>query len=440
MPAYTDYWSQKFRYNDIAEIMSLKRYQQIRRHIHFVNNANQNDDPYFKIRPALEIVRRNCMSVEEEKKQSIDEMMVPYKGKKAGSKRQYIKSKPKKWGFKIFVGAGVSGLVYDFLIYGGEKTFREYHQFTSEENTLGLGAKVILSLCKSMKAPICSAVYFDNFFTSLELVHILKQNYGILSLGTIRSNRLGICSLENDKALAKRGRGSFCFKNDNVNKISCVKWFDNKAVILVSSYVSVEPVATATRYTKHKKDKTDIPCPSIVKQYNRHIGGVDLMDMLVSLYRTRRWYLSIFAQMIDLCMNNAWLLYRRETKLTCAESGGNVENISLKEFRYYVSKSLRMKGRSTDSRVNENVDIKQRIKQAVVVRPPIDVRHDRVDHFSQYISKGRCRLCKKGETHWACTKCGTRLCLVKDRNCFYTFHQSSRQVPVNVNFGFFVQL
>ncbi|CAH2003038.1 unnamed protein product [Acanthoscelides obtectus] len=129
--------------------------------------------------------------------------------------------------------------------------------------------------------------------------------------------------------------------------------------------------------------------------------------------------------MIDLCMNNAWLLYRRETKLTCAESGGNVENISLKEFRYYVSKSLRMKGRSTDSRVNENVDIKQRIKQAVVVRPPIDVRHDRVDHFPQYISKGRCRLCKKGETHWAYTKCGTRLCLVKDRNCYYTFHQSS---------------
>nr|CAH7715222.1 unnamed protein product [Callosobruchus chinensis] len=49
MPAYTDYWSQKFRYNDIAEVMPLKRYQQIRRYIHFVNNANQNDDPYFKI-------------------------------------------------------------------------------------------------------------------------------------------------------------------------------------------------------------------------------------------------------------------------------------------------------------------------------------------------------------------------------------------------------
>nr|CAH7751324.1 unnamed protein product [Callosobruchus chinensis] len=142
IPAYTDYWSQKFGYNDIAEVMPLKRYQQIRRYIHFVNNANQNDDPYLKIRPALEIVRRNCIAVEEEKKQSIDEMMIPYKGKKVGSKRQYIKSKPNRWGFKIFVRAGVSGIVYDFVVYGGEKTLKEYHQFTSEEDSLGLGAKI----------------------------------------------------------------------------------------------------------------------------------------------------------------------------------------------------------------------------------------------------------------------------------------------------------
>nr|CAH7712836.1 unnamed protein product [Callosobruchus chinensis] len=134
-----------------TEVMPLKRYQQIRRYIHFVNNANQNDDPYFKIRPALEIVRRNCIAVEEEKKQSIDEMMIPYKGKKVGSKRQYIKSKPNRWGFKIFMRAGVSGIVYDFVVYGGEKTLKEYHQFTSEEDSLGLGAKVILSLCKSNK-------------------------------------------------------------------------------------------------------------------------------------------------------------------------------------------------------------------------------------------------------------------------------------------------
>nr|CAI5817628.1 unnamed protein product [Callosobruchus analis] len=157
--------------------------------------------------------------------------------------------------------------------------------------------------------------------------------------------------------------------------------------------------------------------------------GVDLIDVLVSLYRTRmksrRWYLSIFAQMVDLCMNNAWLLYRRGRKLISSEKGDSMDELTLNDFRYYVSKSLSMKGRSKDSRVRGNIDERQIIRQTVVVRKAAEIRHDRVDHFSTYISKDRCRLCKKGETHWACTKCGTRLCLVKDRNRFYAFHQTN---------------
>lgn len=51
---------------------------------------------------------------------SVDEMMVPCKGKKAGSLRQYLPSRPNKWEFKIFVRAGVSGFVYDFMVYTGK--------------------------------------------------------------------------------------------------------------------------------------------------------------------------------------------------------------------------------------------------------------------------------------------------------------------------------
>lgn len=62
-------------------------------------------------------------------------MMVPYKGTRAGSRRQYLPKKPKKWGFKIFVRAGVSGLIYDFIPYAGEDTFRG-RCFTDYENSL----------------------------------------------------------------------------------------------------------------------------------------------------------------------------------------------------------------------------------------------------------------------------------------------------------------
>lgn len=38
LPAYTDYWSQGLRYEKFANIMPLKRLQQVRRYLHFSDN------------------------------------------------------------------------------------------------------------------------------------------------------------------------------------------------------------------------------------------------------------------------------------------------------------------------------------------------------------------------------------------------------------------
>lgn len=127
LPAYIDYWNQKTRVASIADIMSLKRYQKIRRYLHFNDNNFDDGDRYYKIRPILDrvLVRSHCLQQEEEHKYSVDEMMIPYKRKKAGNRRQYMQNKPTKWGFKMFVRAGVSGFVYDFLMYGGNDIFKD---------------------------------------------------------------------------------------------------------------------------------------------------------------------------------------------------------------------------------------------------------------------------------------------------------------------------
>lgn len=195
---------------------------------------------------------------------------------------------------------------------------------------------------------------------------------------------------------------------------------------LVSTYVSDKPLTSIKRYDKNSKAKVDIPCPNIVRQYNTHMGGVDLMDMLISLYRiplkTRRWYLSIFAQMLDLCLNNAWLLYRRDHDLLSEVEGE--KQLALKEFRYYIAKSLKMKERLQRKRPFIDIKATKKIKSPVVLRPPTDVSTDKIDHFPIYTTKGRCRICTTGKTNWQCSKCNMRLCLVKNRNCFYIFHNN----------------
>lgn len=426
MPSYRDYWKKDLRYNLIADVMSLKRYEQIRQFLHFVDNSQQNGDRYFKVRPILEAVRRNCLKIEEEHRYSIDEMMVPYKGTRAGNRRQYLAKKPKKWGFKMFVRAGVSGCVYDFVPYAGEDTFR-YHSFTEYENSLGVGAKVVIALCQSIKHKP-AIVYFDNYFSSLELIHLLRSEHGIFSLGTIRANRLRGCQekLPSDKDLLKKGRGSSKQVVCNKNKLSVVKWHDNKSVILASSYVDSFPMEIIRRFSKETKSKIDIPCPQIVKHYNSHMGGVDLCDMLISLYRTnyktKRWYMALFSQVLDICVNNAWIMYRKD----CARYN-KVPN-SLKIFRimvYYelLSKQRMRAGTSTSLEKTQQAKF-EKIQKPSGPRPTDAIRCDNIGHMPDYTTApGRCKFCKKGMTNVICCKCNLRLCFVKKCNCYKQFHE-----------------
>lgn len=170
-------------------------------------------------------------------------------------------------------------MIYDFVLYGGEDTFR-FHRF-SEEETLGFGAQIVLALCQSIKRRP-AMVFFDNFFTSPEVLYILRQNYGIFALGTVRNNRLRGAEnvLTSEKMLKKKERGSYSQVVCNNNKLAVVRWNDNKCVTLISSYTNSEPVQKIKRYSKDAKRKVDMDCPNVVKNYNKHMGGVDLADML----------------------------------------------------------------------------------------------------------------------------------------------------------------
>ena len=75
------------------------------------------------------------------------------------------------------------------------------------------------------------------------------------------------------------------------------------------------------------------------------MGGVDLSDMLISLYQTpfkaKRYYLRIFAHMVDLCICNAWLLARRDANLLHVKY-----QTPLKKFRKKIATSFLLKNRA----------------------------------------------------------------------------------------------
>lgn len=65
-PAIHLYWSNSLRYPQIAETIPFKRYQKLRRFLHFADNSKYDSsrpDKLFKIRPVIESVRNECIKI-----------------------------------------------------------------------------------------------------------------------------------------------------------------------------------------------------------------------------------------------------------------------------------------------------------------------------------------------------------------------------------------
>lgn len=427
MPSMNNYWSGSTRFPLIADNMSRNRFQTLRQFLH-VNDNSQNipykqpgHDRLFKIRPLVDALRENFAKVEKEEHLSIDEFIVPFKGR--SRLKQYNKNKPHKWGIKVFALCGKSGILYDFEIYTGKDTI-------VDKTKLGISGDIVVRLVDTVPASMNHKIYMDNWFTSYHLaVHL--QDMNLLMAGTIRENRIlrpsskGNVFSKTENELKSSGRGSFDYASDEKN-VTVVKWLDNKCVTVISTFCGIEPVKDVKRWSVSSKEYIDVKKPNIIDVYNNGMGGVDLMDMLVELYRVdirgKRFYLRIIFHLIDICVVNAWLLYRRHVE----QIDKKTKYMSLYNFKSSISKSLLMCNkypRPVGRPIKSSDYSLKETKLPMELRPILDVRYDTIAHWPLTTDdKKRCKLCIVSYSRVMCEKCNVHLCFTKKKNCFKIFH------------------
>ena len=408
----------------VSGVMSRNRFQYLLTVLHFVDNLvmtddEKKDDKVWKIRPWLDKLRENCLKVKPEEHNSIDEMMVQYKGKTA-SIRQYVSNKPHPWGFKIWVRGGTDGLVYDFDVYQGGD---------GKRTELGQGADVVLKLASTLPHHVNHKIFADNLFTGVPLLMKIKEN-GMHYVGTVRNNRIPGCKLQDEKQLKKTGRGAYDYCVEKSHNIIAVRWLDNKAVTLLSTYTGVEPIDTVRRWDSAEKGHREVERPAIIKAYNKFMGGIDLMDsyMYIAKYRFRlkswRWYMYLFWHTLMMALVNAWLVYRREYKALQLPKKSMMKQ---RVFQPHVASALvermvaRPRGRPS---LDDVCEAAVKPRQRKVRKGPVDdVRMDAFSHWPVKTQKrGRCKLCEVNNTNTLCEKCNVRLCFVEERNCFKSYH------------------
>jgi hypothetical protein len=427
MPGVRYYWEKETRYGPVAHVMSRNRFQAHLTNLHFVNTEEVTDsdksDKLWKLRPILDMLRNQCRLITPEEHQSIDEMMVPYKGRYSQI-RQYIKGKPNPWGFKIWGRCSASGLLHDFDVYQGKSGQRSTYD-------LGVGGDIVIQLCETLEKQKGYKIYADNLFSSMHLMLRMIDD-GFHYTGTLRANRLGGCEMTKEKDLKKKGRGSFDFRVETDSNIVCVRWMDTKAVTLMSTYAGPNPLDKARRWDKTKKEYVEVDRPHIVTEYNSYMGGIDLLDSCVARYkylmRSRRWYIILFWHTITLAVINAWLLYRRDCKLVNIAKK-NVLN--LRRFQACIATSLIEvnASRKRVGRPSNDVDPSTpslqspKVRRLVRIEPNIDARFDEVGHWPKKADKRRrCAKCKNIKTDTTCEKCNVPLCFTEKNDCYRSYH------------------
>ena len=170
------YWSKDddIGFPLISSSMSRKRFEDIKKLIHFTdNNILPAGDKPSKIRPLQNRVNALLQQFRVFAKDlAIDEQMIPYFFRP--SAKMFIRGKPIRFGNKNWVLASSDGYPYEFEIYT--------IAYDTKDSSKLLGPQVVSALLSIVKNPACHCVY-DNFLRLIIYCKICtKRMSGLLEL------------------------------------------------------------------------------------------------------------------------------------------------------------------------------------------------------------------------------------------------------------------
>jgi hypothetical protein len=251
---------------------------------------------------------------------ALDEAIKAFKGRCLF--KQYIKSKPVKWGVKIFcVCCSVTGYLVNAEFFLGKM----------EDNAEKIDDSKTYTMIMRLLQPFRGRnhiVHCDNWFTSVKLFQALKS-WGIFGCGTIRTNGKQLCNevkmKKAEECELKKTPGIIRFAS--TGRLCFLSWFDKRAVhMLTNAYMPSGDLVVEHWYKAKPGDaeavrgkvKKAISIPPAVKSYRAFMGGVDLFDQYRAYYklqlRSFKYWHVMFFFILEAALVNAWVLYSQNMK------------------------------------------------------------------------------------------------------------------------------
>ena len=319
---------------------------------------------------------------------TVDEQLIPTRGR--CNFRQYMPSKPGKYGLKIFWCCD-SNTAYPLNaeVYLG----RQPGAAAAAKDT-----NRIRNLVKRLVHPWINTgrtITTDNYFTSAELAEDFLGVQTTL-VGTIRRNKKEIPRELQPNTQRPEQSSIFCFDR----QLTLVSYVPKKshAVILLSSLHHDQTIVD------DEKKK-----PEIILYYNSTKGGVDHMDQMVQTYsckrKTKRWPMTFFFNILDLGALAAFVVWTTKNP-QWNEKKNHRRRLFLMELGYDLVQLHLDRRQHQPQALQKNVLVAmQAIGLTVTTSHPTIV--------STATTKQRCHLCprerdRKVMTH--CSSCNAPCC------------------------------
>lgn len=412
------YWSRDelFKTPVFGRVMARDRYQLILRFIHFVDNDDapdphdKNRDRLFKIRPLIDDLNEKFSRFyTPEQNVALDESLILWKGRLLF--KQYLPSKRKRFGMKLYNLCENSGYTYRFRVYTGAEDSVHDIQNVLPGDTVGMNKTEKLTVF--MMLPLLNkghTLYVDNWYTSVNLFKYLHANL-TNACGTMRRNRVPE-TVRN----CKLNKGDSC--TFHCGELQCTKFVDKKEVYILST---LHKSGTTERHVRGRNRAT-IHKPNSVLEYNLNMGAVDKMDQLLQPYsatrKSMKWYRKLAIHLIQVSMLNAFVIFK-------SAQGGERTYL---QFQHDVLKALLSRGQPNEVQDEVDDESVRRVERHFIIHiPPTPKKQNPTK---------RCRVCHargiRRESRFYCNQCPTKPGLCLENGCFKIYHTEENFGEVDI--------